>query len=95
MDWGFSISYNALIEMVADADNKELYIFREYYCKDKTNSQIMQDIKHIKDNGYRVIADSAEPKTIKDFRDAGFRFYEAKKGAGRIVILNCGLRNDI
>ena len=84
MDWGFSISYNALIEMVADADKKELYIFREYYCKDKTNGQIMEDIKHIKDNGYRVIADSAEPKTIKDFRDAGFRFYEAKKGAGSV-----------
>ena len=82
MDWGFSVSYNALTEMVADADKKELYIFNEYYSKDKTNSQIMQDIAHCKE--YRIIADSAEIKTIEEFRRAGFKMYGATKGAGSV-----------
>lgn len=82
IDWGFAISYNALIETVADRNKKHLYIFKEYYSRGKKNSEIIEAIKYARN--YLITADSAEPKTIKEFKDAGFRMVEAKKGAGSV-----------
>lgn len=82
LDWGFATSYNALAEMKADRNKKELYIFGEYYKKGQKNSEIMKGIEHIK--RYLTTADSAEPKTIKEFQDAGFRMVGAKKGQGSV-----------
>ena len=84
LDFGFAVSYNALVEMVADRSKKELYIYSEYYSRGKKNSEIMEDVKHLKNRNYVIIADSAEPKTIKEFNDAGFRVLEAKKGQGSV-----------
>jgi phage terminase large subunit len=59
MDWGYAVSFNACIEMIADRQKKELYIFREYYSRGKKNSQIMQDIDHLR-YGSLITADSAK-----------------------------------
>lgn len=82
LDWGFATSYNALAEMKADRTKKELYIFGEYYRKGQKNSEIMKGIERVK--RYLTTADSAEPKTIKEFQDAGFRMVGAKKGQGSV-----------
>ena len=84
LDFGFAVSYNALVEMVADRSKKELYIYSEYYSRGKKNSEIMEDIKHLRNRNYVIIADSAEPKTIKEFNDAGFRVLESIKGQGSV-----------
>ena len=84
MDWGFSVSYNALVEMVADRSKKELYIFNEYYSRGKKNSEIMASIDHLRKYGLPFTADNAESKTIKEFRDAGYRIIESKKGPGSV-----------
>jgi phage terminase large subunit len=84
LDFGFAVSYNALVEMVADREKKELYIFKEYYTRGKKNSEIMKDIEYLKGFGNVIIADSAEPKTIKEFNDAGFRLVGATKGQGSV-----------
>lgn len=59
LDWGYAVSFNACIEMIADRQKKELYIFREYYSRGKKNSQIMQDIDHLR-YGNLITADSAK-----------------------------------
>lgn len=84
MDWGFSVSQNALVEMIADREKKELYIFSEFYKKGLKNSEIMEAISHLRDTRVKFTADSNESKTIKEFEDAGFRIRSAIKGPGSV-----------
>lgn len=46
MDFGFVTSYNAVVRMLIDHDNKILYLYDEYYSKDKTDPEIAEDIKN-------------------------------------------------
>lgn len=80
MDFGFVESYNAVSRMAIDHDNKILYIYWEYYKRDMTDDKTAEDLQHLK----RVIikADSAEPKTIRFFKQNGFRMKGAKKFQG-------------
>ena len=43
MDFGFVTSYNAALRMVVDHDEKILYIYREYYSRNKTDPEIAED----------------------------------------------------
>lgn len=80
MDFGFVESYNAVIRMVVDAEKHYLYIHWEYYKNGQTDDETAEDLESLKD--VRVIADSAEPKTIKYFRKLGFDMTGAKKFPG-------------
>jgi phage terminase large subunit len=80
MDFGFVDSYNALIRMVVDHDKKYLYIFWEYYKNQSTDDKTAEDLKDLKH--IMIKADSAEPKTIKYFKQQGFRMKGAKKFQG-------------
>lgn len=81
MDFGFVESFNALIKMAIDDVNKVLYIYDEYYERGKTDDITAQEIEHIVGNDL-VIADSAEPKTIRYFNQQGFKMIGANKGPG-------------
>ena len=80
MDFGFVDSYNALVRMAIDHKEKILYIYWQYYKNDTTDDKTAEDLKDLK----RVLikADSAEPKTIRYFRQQGFRMKAAKKFQG-------------
>lgn len=80
MDFGFVDSYNALVRMAIDHNQKFLYIYWQYYKNDTTDDKTAEDLKDLK----RVLikADSAEPKTIRFFRQQGFRMKAAKKFQG-------------
>lgn len=80
MDFGFVDSYNALVRMAIDHKEKILYIYWQYYKNDTTDDVTAEELKELK----RVLikADSAEPKTIRFFRQQGFRMKAAKKFAG-------------
>jgi phage terminase large subunit len=80
MDFGFVTSYNALIRMVVDHEKKYLYIFWEYYKNQSTDDQTAEDLKDLKH--IMIKADAAEPKTIKYFKQQGFRMRAAKKFQG-------------
>lgn len=76
-DFGFSVSYNAIVRTAIDPEKKILYIYDEYYKKGETNDEILLGItKYINDT---IIADSAEPKTIAFFKKKGFYIKGAKK----------------
>ncbi|MEC0487397.1 PBSX family phage terminase large subunit [Bacillus glycinifermentans] len=80
MDFGFVNSYNALVRMAIDHKEKILYIYWQYYKNDTTDDKTAEDLKDLK----RVLikADSAEPKTIRFFRQQGFLMKAAKKFQG-------------
>ncbi len=82
MDFGFVTSYNALLRMVIDHENKDLYIFWEYYTRGKTDNEIAEDIKEFKETQEVIKADCAEPKAIRYFKESGFRMKPCKKFQG-------------
>ena len=80
MDFGFETSYNALISMAIDDENKDLYIFNQYYKNKMTDDKTAIEIADYKDK--LITADCAEPKTIKYYQQQGFRMRKCKKFAG-------------
>lgn len=82
MDFGFVTSYNALLRLAIDHDNKVLYILWEYYSKGKTDNEIEKDIAEFKRTKELIKADCAEPKAIKFYKDQGFRMKACKKFQG-------------
>lgn len=80
LDFGFVESYNALVRMAIDHENKHLYIFEQYYKRGLTDVELADDLEPYKK--IMIKADSAEPKTIAYFRQRRFRIMGAKKGPG-------------
>ncbi|MBB6622243.1 PBSX family phage terminase large subunit [Clostridium gasigenes] len=82
MDFGFVTSYNAVVRLAVDHDEKILYIYWEYYSKNKTDPEIAKDIEEFKESRELIKADCAEPKAIKYYKQEGFRMRSCKKFAG-------------
>ncbi|HZG16954.1 MAG TPA: PBSX family phage terminase large subunit [Candidatus Bathyarchaeia archaeon] len=82
MDFGFEQSYNALVRLAIDHDNKILYIYWEYYKNKTTDDITAEEIAEFKKTHELIKADSAEPKTIQYFRQKGFNMKAAKKFQG-------------
>lgn len=80
MDFGFVTSCNAVVRMLVDHDEKILYIYDEYYSKDKTDPEIAADIDKWKD--ILIKADCAEPKAIRYYKQLGFRIKPCRKFKG-------------
>jgi len=82
MDFGFVESYNAVLRMAVDTEKHYLYIYWEYYKNGMTDNEAAEDLKEFRESGERIIADSAEPKTIVYYRKLGFNMRGAKKYQG-------------
>lgn len=82
MDFGFVTSYNALVRLAIDQSEKILYIYWEYYSRDKDDTEIEKDIEEFKRTQELVKADCAEPKTIRYFCKQGFRMRACRKFQG-------------
>ena len=85
LDFGYSTDPAALCCLFLDEAEKKIYIFDELYQTQLTNQQLAE---RIEDMGYRketIIADSAEPKSIEELRQAGITHVRpARKGADSI-----------
>ena len=81
LDFGYTNDPTAFVAILADEENKKLYIFDEMYQKGMLNSEIARKIT---DMGYakeKIICDSAEPKSIDELRLLGLkRVKPAQKG---------------
>ncbi len=80
MDFGFVTSYNAVVRMLIDHDEKILYLYDEYYSRDKTDPEISADLEKWK--GILIKADCAEPKAIRYYQQQGFRMRPCRKFKG-------------
>ena len=91
LDFGYTNDPTAFICCLVDKKTKELFIFDEHYHKAMSNEDIVNMIKY---KGYakeRIIADSAEPKSIDDIKKKGIRRIKAA-AKGKDSILN-GIQN--
>jgi phage terminase large subunit len=90
MDFGFSTSYNAVVEMWIDNTDEyaqDLYIVWEYYKNQMTDNRTVIDLKGLRSSGDLIFADGAEPKTIAYFQQEGFNIVaasEAKSKGARV-----------
>ena len=85
LDYGFSISYNALVRMAIDRENNVLYVYDELYNKNLITSELIASMSYIKQKHREIIADSARPETTEEIRRAGFKIINAEKGAGSVL----------
>lgn len=88
IDWGYYPDPFAYSTSSYDAKKQTLYIFDELYLYKRGNYEAFQDLaEHMKSRGMsiagdRVTADSAEPKSVSDFRAWGGNVRGAIKGIG-------------
>lgn len=88
IDWGYYPDPFAFSVSSYNAPKQELFIFDELYLNKRGNYDAFQDLtKHMKIAGLdiandRITADSAEPKSIADFRSWGGNVRGAIKGIG-------------
>jgi phage terminase large subunit len=82
-DWGYSTDPFAFVRCHYDRLRKKLYIFKAFYRFEASNEVAGNEVKSI--IGREIItSDSAEPKSIGDFKRMGINAIPAKKGAGSV-----------
>ena len=82
LDWGWFPDPNHFVEMYFNAARQKLYIFGEIRRHKTSNEDMAALLEPWK--GCRITADSAEPKSIDDFRSYGFDMRGAIKGPGSV-----------
>lgn len=82
MDFGFETSYNALVRVAVDDENKWLYIYWEYYKNKMTDDRTAEELMDLGMDRVEISADCAEPKAISFYQQSGFRMRKCKKWAG-------------
>ena len=82
IDWGFAIDPFRFVKMHFDVARRDLYIFDEYSTKETGNLAVYETLteRGLLTNDQLVTADSAEPKSIGDFRNYGAFIRPAEKG---------------
>jgi len=82
IDWGWFPDPFCWTKMHYDANRRILYIFDEYRCNKRSNAETWSDLKTLKGvtEGDLITADSAEPKSVQDYRDYGSFCRGAIKG---------------
>lgn len=84
LDWGYAADPLAYIVMHYDKTRKRLYIFKELYRTELSNSKAAAYINRENPEKGVVICDSAEPKSVADLEEAGVRAEGAVKGPGSV-----------
>lgn len=82
LDFGYTNDPTALFCGLVDVQNRTLYVFDELYERGLINHEIAERIKEMGYAKERIIADSAEPKSIEElYREGISRIEGAQKGA--------------
>lgn len=83
VDWGFYPDPFAYNECHYDAARRTLYIFGELTCRRLGNAETAARIRE-RGRHELITADSAEPKSISDYKASGLPCVGAKKGPGSV-----------
>ena len=85
LDWGYYPDPWAFNRMHYDSARRTLYIFAEKTLRRAGNRETYQALRDMGITGYdRITADSAEKKSIQDYRDMGLDCRGARKGPGSV-----------
>lgn len=82
LDFGFETSYNAVVRMAVDDENKFLYIYWEYYRNHETDDELADHLEEFVRTREVIKCDSAEPKAIRYLQKRGFNAVACKKWNG-------------
>jgi phage terminase large subunit len=86
LDFGYVADPTGLVATIVDTEEKEIYIYDEHYQQGMRNNQIAEMIKYKGLAKERIIADSAEPKSIDEIRLLGVHgIVGAQKGRDSIL----------
>lgn len=83
LDWGFSVDPFAFVEIAIDLERKKIWVCNELYQTDMSNEESAQKVKKYITNDL-VYCDSAEPKSISEYKNLGINARGVKKGKGSI-----------
>ena len=82
VDWGYYPDKYAYTKSYFDAARRKLYIYDEYCCNKKSNKETYTEL--VENHGVTpndlIICDSAEPKSIGDYKSYGLFARGAEKG---------------
>lgn len=84
VDWGWYPDPFAFVRVYYNHNQNKIYLIDEYGVNKKTNEQTAKEIIKRGYNDFTLFCDSAEPKSITDFRDYGLNAIGVKKGAGSV-----------
>jgi len=85
LDFGYSVDATAFVVAYIDQEEQRIYIYDELYQTKMSNRMIFDEIQRMGYTKERIIADSAEPKSIDELKGLGLRRIEAaKKGKDSI-----------
>ena len=85
LDFGYANDPTGFFCGLIDTDTKDLWVFDELYQKGMSNEQIYEEIVHMGYSKEKIVADSAEPKSIDRLYNLGLRrIKRARKGKDSI-----------
>lgn len=84
VDWGWFPDSFAFIRLCYDRGREKIYLIDEIYQNKLTNEDSGRIIAQRGYKGTRIICDSAEPKSVADYRAMGLPAQEAIKGPGSV-----------
>lgn len=83
-DWGFFPDPYAFIRLYYNHNTEKIYLIDEIYENKWSNRKSADEILKRKYDDYTIACDSAEPKSINDYRDFGLPARSAIKGPGSV-----------
>lgn len=83
LDWGFGSDPFACVKIAVDFPRRVIYVCEEIYERHLTNDQTIPLVKALVGSNV-VWCDSAEPKSITEFRYKGINARGVKKGNGSV-----------
>lgn len=84
VDFGWYPDQFAFLRTHYDSAREKIYIIDELYVNKWSNKQTAEWIKSKGYDDFRIICDSAEPKSIGDYKDVGLPARGAAKGPGSV-----------
>lgn len=86
LDFGYTNDPTAFIAAAVNIAEKKIYIYDEVYKTRLSNSDIVNEITYKGFRQERIIADSADPRTINELQKMGLsRIRGAEKGSGSVL----------
>lgn len=84
VDWGWFPDPFAFIRLAYDAARETVYLIDEHYANKEVNAVTGQWIKDKGYDDFTIVCDSAENKSVNDYKDIGLPARSAIKGAGSV-----------
>lgn len=84
LDWGYATDPLAMIRLHYDKTRRRVFIFDELYGVKISNREAAELIKKRHFDDTRIIADSAEPKSIAEVKSYGIQIVGADKKPGSV-----------